>query len=387
MRQTFLKKISASGTTLAASTDFVAPGNLLPTKTADGRVIYHRGWIVEVDATITFTTNPGEVGHNALIKRAQWGTGNQLRYALSGNAIRAFEVLEGGKRKQTPAIQTASASARFVSFYIPNGPHSAANQDDFDIACANLTDAEFRVTTGALLDLSVDTTVLTGTLRMWAVLAVDDTLDAGVFYERREETLGSGAVLQGQCLLACVGVAEPAYGAFTAGDFSTFTIETGTWNIVDSVDASTLAKLHNYQFAPGEIDALTGEPRGATDVNQRAVNLTSPTALAAQGATTADFHVQPILVWQPGQDLTGLLGRVAANCNVKWSGTVGANAIRLLSRFLPVTDQRVKQDVDQAARVLGKTALSKTLRVRAKTGKMVGPHAVFMRRGAVAVGR
>lgn len=382
MRQTFLKKIVSGN--LAASTDYVAPGNLLPLKTADGRIIYHRGWLVEMDATLSFTAQPGEVGHNNLIKRAQWGTGNQLRYALTGNGIRAFEVLEGGKHAQMEAVQTASTHPRFVSFFVPNGPFTSPDPDAYDLCCANLQDSEFRVTSGALLDVSSDCTAMSGTVRIWAVLSLsDDTIDAGVFYERREEAVASGTVLQGQCLLASVGLAEAAYAGISAGDFSSLTIETGSWNIVDSVDASTMARLFNYQNRPGQLDAIAGEPRDGTyDVNQRTVNLASPTAIAAQSA-----NLQPVLLWHPQMHMDGLLGRVPANFNVKWSGTAGATSIRLVSRFLPVTNDKAAEHQANAARVLGKTVVRTTSAVKSVAGVTPKATAMFATRTIKTLGR
>lgn len=383
MRQTFLKKMTLQSSVLAASTDYAVAGNQLPTKTADGRYIYNRGFLVEMDATIAFTANPGAVGHNAIIKRAQWGTGNQLRYALSGNALRAFEVMEGGKRSQLEAIQTATTHPRFISFYIPNGPAKFFNPDDFDIANANLQDAEFKITTGALLDLSSDATALSGTIRVWAVQTVKDTLDGGVFYERREEAVASGVPLQGRCLLACIGLAHPTYAGVQNGEFGQLTVETGNWNIVDGVDASTIARLHNYQWTPGELDSMTGEPRDNTyDINQREVNLASPTALAANVA-----RFQPVLLLSPAQKMTQLLGQVPANFNVKWTGTADSTTLRLVGRFLPVDDSKVGEQARTAARILGATPVLHTAKVKTATGGKAGPAAAFMRRSVKVVGK
>lgn len=374
MRAPIYKTITEA--TISANATVRAAGKDLPLMYGD-RLLYHRGWLIEIDLTPTFTTNPGVVGHNNLLSLVKFRMNGQDRYALSGNAIRMFERHEnGGKHAVTEAIQTASASSRVWARYIPNGPRFFANENDFSICNALLTDAELNVKLGALLDISGDTTVITGTIRLIAVMEAKDDIDIAPWFERREETVSTGQTLEGECLLAEVALCNSsAYGAITAGGFGSLTLETGLGNVVDATDARILNRGYQHLWCPGQVDASQGDAYSATDVNQRQVNLASPTALAVQ---TADL--QTVLHYGPRQKIAGLPAYVRSNFKVKWAGT-NTSAVRLVGRFLPIEDTKVGEMVETAARVLGKSVVPRSSHVKTiskKTG--AGPFYRFFRR-------
>lgn len=374
MRSTFTKTIT-TGDFVAGAT-LRAKGRDLPLKMGD-RLVYHRGWLVKVDLDPTFTAHPGVVGHNKALNNLSWKWGGQERYSLSGNGARMFERHEqGGKHSSVEAIQTVSASNRYFSRYIPNGPRNFANEDDFDTCVGNLQDAEFVCKLGALLDISADTTAAGGTVELIAVLTLSDDIHVAPWFERREETAGSGATLEGECLLAEVFLCDSVdYGAITAADYTALKVETGLFNVIDGEPAETLTEKYRQEWAIGQIDAIQGEPASSTDVNQRQVNLASPTAVAAQ---TADL--QTVLSFGPGAKITGLPGYVRKNFKVSWTGAGAGTTVRCVGRFLPIDDSQVGRMVEEAARVCGVTPIPGQSRVKTLSRGNPGPMSRFMRR-------
>ena len=374
MRQTFPKTITSDA--FVAGNTLRAKGRDLPLKMGD-RLVYHRGWLIEVDLDPTFTTNPGIVGHNNALSKINWKWGGQERYSLSGNGARMFERHEQGKHSAAEAIQTTSTNNRYFARYIPNGPRNFACPDDFDTCAGNLGDAELEVKLGALLDISADTTAAGGTVRLTAILTLADDIHIAPWFERREETAGSGVTLEGECLLAEVFLCNSTtYDAIAAADFSGVKLETGLMNVPDGEDAELLTRKYQQEWAVGQLDSIQGEPRDATfDVNQRQVNLVTPTAIAVQSA-----DLQTVLSYNPGQKITGLMAYVRKNFKVSWTGANGAATVRLVGRFLPLEDEAVGKMAEEASRVCGVTVITDSARVKTVSRGNPGPMSRFMRR-------
>jgi len=335
-------------------------------KRIDGRIAYLQRVTLRSILTVSFTAQPGVVGHNNLFKKITFAPfgGSQVRASLSGNALRMFERLENGKAKVGEAIQTTTGSPRHFSRVIEMGPANAANPEEFAICCAGMVDGTLEVEFGALTDISADTTAMSGTVQVIAEYIVrDNELVVGPTYERREDFVAMGEILTGEQLLMTLGlVNSSSYDALAAGDIANVTLETGRFNPINSVPAEALTACFNHDFAPGEIGAIQGEPEDATDVHQRQVNLASPTAIAAQ---TADL--QPI--WWSGKD--SYITKAGVYCpnqfKLLWSGSQTSTGTgRLTGRALPLEASEVQRVVDTACRELGIVTGAPTVKTLSK---------------------
>lgn len=330
----------------------VIRGRDLPA-TVFGRIAHLKAIHFEFDLDPTYTAVPTVVGHNNVINRLEFFDGQQVRFTGSLNALRMFERLEnGGNRVMEAVTGNASTNNRYWSRMLYMGPPGfAGSPSDFVYPCAALENAEIRVNWGALTDISSDTTAATCSVRVTAVLVLLDEVRIPPFYERTETTLaGADTPITGRALYAYIGLCNSStYDAFAAGDIATVTVDTGQGQLVPATDARALSKLYNQEHGRGSLDGLAGDPNNATyDVNDRIVNLGTPTALAAQA-----FDLQPVVWCPPGTRITKVAGAVESSLRLRWSGANGSGTMALVGRILAQPPTAVAAIAERARRVLG----------------------------------
>jgi len=318
-----------------------------------GRITHLAALHLEVTLTPAYTTAPTVVGHNALFNRLEFFDGQQVRFSGDGNALRQFERLEnGGNRVMEALTNVGTGNPRYFSRTLYLGPPNFAGAPtDFVMPVCALENGELRIKWGALTDLSADCTAATATVRVTAVLVLLDEIRVPPFYERQVYTLGSNdSPIAGRGLYAFVAACNSSsYDAFAAADLANVTIDTGLGQAVPGTDARVLAKLYNQQYGKGSLDGIAGDPNNATyDVNDRIVNLGTPTAFAAQALDLA-----PLLWCVPGQYLSKIQAQVESSMRLRWSGSNGAGTIALVGRFLAQPPGAVGSIAERARRALG----------------------------------
>lgn len=329
---------------------------------------------IESKLTPTFTTTPTVVGHNSSTSDIEFSDGEDVLFKGQGNDLRMFERLENGGDLISEVIQTTSTNPRWIRRIIELGPAQLQGSPiDFARPCAEFVNGYLKLTGSALTDISADCTAATLVYRVYAYMMPSDELRFPAKYQRQVVANGgTGTKIVGQAAYAFLGAVKATgaagYTAFAAGDFGRVSVRTGTMRPVQNVSAPVLTGAYNQSFRRGEVSPIAGEPNDATfDVNWRQVNLTSPTALAAQ---TADL--QALLWCPPDTQLSKLNARVAEQVIVDFSGSLGANGAYLVGRFLPMTGEQANKRAGKVGKALGistGTPYAKTL-----GGKALGSH-------------
>lgn len=361
--------------TLSAGQNYVAKLRDLMTQ-IDGRFAHVAGFLIEVAATPAYTTTPTNVGLHKILSNIEFFDGRQVRFRGGGNDLRQFERLENGTPiGSDPKIAAAmTGNPRYFARYMSVGPSRfQGNPSDFVLPTCLLMNGELRIQSGALADVSADTTTLTGTIIITAVLVPLDEIRIPPFYERQTYTMNSDDRLSGKGLYAFVGASKSgSYDNFAAGEVGTVLAETGTFPLVPTINASVLGRLFNSQMLTGQFGGVQAEPLNAThDTNQRAPDYSGVTALVAQVA-----DLQPYIWSQPGCRISKVAGRVDNAMRLKTSGSVLSGLRVHVGRFLaqgPDVIDGLKQEAERQLNVRG-TVKIKTLSKQAYSG----PYAAFM---------
>ncbi len=358
---------------IAAGANFTAKLRDLYTQ-IDGRIGHLAGFLIEVALTPTFTTSPTQAGTNKILSLVEFFDGRQIRFRGTGNDLRQFERLEhGGELSAQPGL-AATGNPRYFSRYLPVGPDRFSGApSDFLIPSALLMNGELRVQCGALTDVSADTTAVSGTIIVTAVIIPLDEIRIPPFYERQTYTLNSDDRISGKGLYAFVGISKSsAYDAFIAADLSNILVETGTFAVVNTVNASVLSRMFNVQMGGQQVGGVQGEPLNATyDAAQRAINQAGATALIAGIA-----DLQPALWCMPGTRITKIAARVDNAMRIKSPGTITSGLKVHVSRFLPQGPDVInamQAECERQLNVRGKLKI-KTISKDAYSG----PHAAYM---------
>lgn len=336
------------------------------TAKVDDRVCHLLGFIIEEQLTATYTTTPTTVGLNKLISNLEFFDGSQVRFKGTGNDLRQFERLENGGYGDGEGRIAAATSAqpKFTRRFLSVGPmRMYGAPKDWVLPNVLLDNGELRITQGALTDISADTTVITGNIVVTALSVLLDDLRIPPFYERQTFTVNSDDRITGKGLYAFLGYSKDTnYSAFSAGDIGNVFVDTGTAQVIPTVDSQILTSLYNREFNVGLLNGLQGDPRNGThDVNQRIVDWSGGTALAAM---TADL--QAILAMPPGGRITKISSRVDNSLRVKSSGAVTSGLQLHVGRILPQDGGVVGTMVDRA---LAKLGMKGALRFDLASGK------------------
>lgn len=298
-----------------------------------GRIAHLAGLQFDCTITPTFTTAPTVVGINNIVSRLEFNDGAQARFQGGFNAMRMFEILEGGKLAiPDPDTDSASTNPFYLGRYLPMGPWGfEGNPSDFLIPCAALKTGRLDFAFPAITAFSADTTVLTVAIRLTAWLALlDNELRVPPFLERNSyQVANADASLPGRALYCAAGLLNSAsFDAITAGDFSAIQLGTGAGDTA-ALDCSVLERAFHHQMNSGHLTQAHGEPRAATDDNPKKVNGGTPTAIAA-----ADALIQPI-IWSPnGSRISKLAIAAESSLRVRWPAGSQATGVILASRIL-----------------------------------------------------
>ncbi len=340
-----------------------------------GRLAHVAAISFHAAVTPTLTTPPTtQVQMNSIVKTLEIFDGQQLRFSGNGfNALRMKERIENGRLVNAdPDAAANGAVYRLSRIWHVGPPRFAFSPSDFLLPAALLLNGEIRYTFGALTDLSADTTAISCNIQPVAWIAVLDELRIPPFYQWMEYTWGAkDNTIAGRAMNLFLSMADSSsYGAITAGDFGSITVNIGSGDLVPSIPAEALAGGYQGFLAAGGIDALQGEPETSADDNAKQVNLASPTALVAQLA-----DLQMVLQSPPGARISKQF--VAENTTrVRWDGSQ-ASALGAVGRIYPQDQPAV---LDMAKRGLGKLSL-RDAGSRVKTGskeEYLGPYKEFM---------
>lgn len=303
----------------------------LPTRVM-GRIAHVVGFTIDVLTTPTFTGAPTTLLQlHSIIQNLTFFDGAQERHNSSLWDIRSFEILEAGRVLiPEPSIAGATTNPVGLRRHLPVGPWGFEGfPTDWAIPCASLKSGEIRLSYGALTDYSALTTAINANIRITANLVLlDNEIRLPAAFERRTYNFGTTeAVIQGKALYTSLAIAKQANTAFSAGDLSTITYDTGLGQ-TPQVIASTHTAMAQYYLESGHINQLSGEPRSATDVNTRIVNPATPTAL-----TAPDFFLQPVVYSPYGSRISKLFVEATSALRVSWTGTFTTPKV-LVARIL-----------------------------------------------------
>ncbi len=351
--------------------------NKLPLKVG-GRLVHLVGFTVRTRLVPAYTTAPTRAGHNASIASMVLYDGRQNRLQASGNGVRSFEALEAGKQNTAEAILgNGTGNPRYFSRFIPMGPPNfEGNPTDFALCVGYLQNGYLSITNGQLTDISADCTACTGEHQVTAHCILLDEIRIPPFYQRIELPVTNSQLIAGKGLYAYLGlVGSSAYGAIAAGVFGSVIADTGEVQVVTGVNAPQLTRQFNSEMSAGQIGGVMGEPENATyDVNQRDVNLTTPTAIQARVA-----DLQPVIWCQRGARITKIAAKCDNGLTIQTGGSQSSGQIALIGRFLEQSEATILQMANEAAQKLqwGKGAQVE-LKLLSKADSYKGPLRAYL---------
>lgn len=327
-----------------------------------GRIAHLVGFLLDVRMTPTFTTAPTLAGFWSVIQNLVFFDSASERQNLSAFQLRAKLIQECGKNPMPdPDLNGGTGSTFYGRLFLPAGPlNSAGWSTDWIYPVAALKSGELRLQFGALTSFSADTTGITGTVGVTALLAVlDGEIRVPPAYERRAFNYSSNDVIvQGKALYNSALMMKQSNGAFSAGDVGNITIDTGAGSVpaTPSVQWSAIAQLGNLSTI---MTQLRGEPLAATDDNEKVVNLSTPTAIAA-----ADPLIQSIIPPIMDGRISKLQFEALSGMRFFWSGTFNTPSIvvgRILSQPLEAASAIAAKATEQLGRKAPTSSKVKTL--------------------------
>lgn len=332
-----------------------------------GRIAHMIGLLFDLRLTPTFTTAPTLAGFWSFLNSMVFYDSASERCNLSAFQLRAQLIEECGRDPMpNPDLNTGSTNMFTARLFLPLGPlNSAGWSTDWLYPVAALKSGEMRLGFGALTDFSADTTVLTATLNVSALLAVlDNEIRVPPAFERRAFNFSANDnVVQGRALYNNAIVMKQSNGAFAAGDLSNVTIDTGDGSIpsTPATQYTAMSQLGKMGGA-GIITQLRGEPVVSTDDNEKIVNLASPTAIQA-----ADPLIQALIPSFLDGRITKQQFEAMAGMRFRWTGALATPSI-IVGRTLAQPQAASTLIAAKAAQVLGKGAPS-TGKVKTISGR------------------
>lgn len=347
-------------------------------KTLFGRIAHLAAIQYTVVIDPVFTTAPTVIGTNNVVQACDVYDGAMYRFQGGFNELRIKEFLSAGRlRIPDPDSDTASDTNRyFRRIWHVGPPHLAGGYDaggsDFLIPCAALENGEVRLQYGALTDISADTTAMTGTVQVTAILQLLDEVRIPPAYQFYYLSLNAADVnIAGRALYESVTLCDAAtMTALTAGDFSNITLDLGYGDVVPTVAAATLGDMYADAMDGGHIPSIAGEPAAASDDNAKGVNSGTPTAL-----TGAYRIAQPVLFQRKGGKLTKLL-KADSVARLRWSGS-NTSAYLLIGRVLEQSPAVAGQMAARALSNLGRQQKGVKVKTLSKD-TYNGPYGAFM---------
>lgn len=343
--------------------------------TIENRIAHLAGFLIEVRATPTLTTAPTLAGFWSIINNIIMRDGQTERVNISAMTLRDMLIMEQGHNPLPDPDLTSGTGNLFVArAFLPMGPlNSEGWQTDWVYPAASLRNAELVFQYGALTDFSADTTAMSCQVLVTALMvALDNEVRVPPAFERRSYTLAANDNnIPGAALYNSLHLGDSAYAVLTAGQVGNVNVVTGVGGF-GPVPSTHLNAIAHLGLNASIITQLRGEPLAATDDNEKVVNLTSPTAIAA-----ADNRIQVIIPAHMGSRISKLL-YMSENLKAKWSGTKTTSVMLTVGRIL-------EQPPDAAALIATKaaTTLQRGVFKDAKTktldgSEYKGPRAAFM---------
>lgn len=325
------------------------------------------------DCTVTPTLSSGNMTRyeqQNIVTGLDFFDGFGMRFSGNFFTLRYREIIENGGKILCPDPQTlATTEAGNVRRLLSVGPTNfQGSPTDFLLPCAALENAELRFRFPALTGLTANCTAATVSIRPTAWLALlDKEIRVPPYYTWMNYTAGSADyTIQGRALYAYLAVMESAtaMSAIAAGEFASFSLDSGTGSI-PTMDAASLAQAYLQHNGTAEIGQIMGEPRNAQDVILREVN---PGTITALGATPAQVQM---LAWQlRNPRLTKIPLLAESGLRTKWTGTNTAAAF-MAGRFEAQSSNAAAAIGAKALAALGlrqKYTKIKTLSKKAYTG-------------------
>ena len=336
-----------------------------------GMVGHCFGYLVEEICTPTFSTAPTQVGLAAALNRLTIKAENsRVAIDLTGPDLRALEMYENRGQIVSPEPDLNSASTNpfyssRLALFAPPGYRGSPK--DFVLPNFLLAAGSVEPNQAVKTDISADCTA--GTVRriVTALCVALDRVRIGPKTEAKAFNAGGNVLELGErCLLSSLMLTEVLAHttAFTAGDYSSFTLDDRKGNIYNGVDAAQLTRLFWAQNGTGQFGHIQGELRAATDDNLKVVNGATPTAIASPGAL-----YQP-LVW-PGNGASINNVEPEGPFKLSWPGSVATGHF-IARRIFPRSQQEAHELATQVFQGLNLPYKGAAIR-GAGRGPYVGP--------------
>lgn len=193
---------------------------------------------------------------------------------------------------------------------------------------------------GALSDVDANLTALTASIRVFAILTLNDEVKLGALVERVESPVNNGNPINGEGLITDLALCNSAsLDAIAAGDFANVQVQVEGFQR-DAIHVADLEKMYSGdKNIPSGLSVIHGEPRTVTDDNQKVV---AGTALAA-----APSNISPVIWTADGVKISKLVYASKGSIILKWSGSQAAGYY-LMTRIIP----RTAADVGKAEALL-----------------------------------
>ncbi len=339
-----------TGGTWTAGADFPVTLQNLPDLL--GNAIAH---VISFDITLnltpTYTTAPTNVGHNFAVRQVQLFDGERDWIQQCGfNALRAFERGENRKLLLPDAILgNGSTNPRYIRRRLSFGPPGMKWEDGL-MPCSQLNQGGLiTLSAGALTDISADCTASTGTYDITANLVGLQELRIPPWYQRIMLPLTNGTPVSQKALYALIMmINSTSYDAFAAGDLGNISLDGVEGGVLlKPTKAQQLTLTAQADAGNGNFDVPTGDPANATyDVNARQLNLTTPTAFAAQAL---DLQLAQWLA--KDARITKLPANIPSALTVTISGSNSGTQC-LFGRYLPYTATMAAETANRCFRKL-----------------------------------
>lgn len=340
------------------------PLDAIPT-TQFGEIAHLVGFLIDVRLTPTFTTAPTLAGFWSFLNSIVWFDSDSERCNLNAFQLRAKLIQECGYNPMPdPDLNSGSGNMFAAKLFIPAGPlNSAGWQTDWLYPVSALKSGELRLNFGALTDFSADTTALTAVVKVTALLAtLSQEIRVPPAFERRSFNFNANdCMVQGRALYNSALMLKQSLAAFSAGDIGDVTIDTGSGS-VPGTPAGQLTAINQLGLLSGIITQLRGEPLATTDDNEKVVNLSSPTAIAA-----ADAIIQSLISPFGDARLTKQQYEAMAGMRFKWTGTFATPTI-VVGRVLAQPAEAATAIAAKASVGLGKGA-PKSAKIKTLSGR------------------
>lgn len=314
--------------------------------TMAGRAVSVAQITFDVTATPTLSSGTATAAELQLAVR-NMSIRDSIRAHFDGSfgSLRLSEAYERGQLWSPEPDAAATTEAVNFQRVFTFGLIGFAKESDFFLAAAALGQgSSIEFSFGALTDVDAGCTALSMTIQPVAWLVLTDDVKISPVLERIERLITKDVPLTGEALYANVALADSiALGAITAGDFANFTISSAGVQ-TKQVSSSALKRAFFEQNRVGSISQFDGEPRAATDDNQKQV---VATALAA-----APANLQPLIWSVPGQKISKLQYVGQNELAIGWSGSQGT-AYGLISRILKRTKDHEEAYVATMQQKLG----------------------------------